>query len=252
MKALITGASSGIGLEMAKYLASRKVELILVARSREKLEKLQEQLNTKTTIIVTDLSIEQKVKELYVLTKNENIDILINNAGFGYCGDFDKGELTVDIPMIETNVKAVHILTKAYLRDMIKKNSGYILNVSSSAGFLPGGPLMATYYATKSYVLSLTEAIYYELKKKKSNVSISCLCPGPVKTNFNMRANVEFKVKAMSSREVAKYAIDEMFKKKMLIIPGFKMKCVKFFSHFLSDKSLLRKTYRIQYKKRKK
>ena len=140
MKALITGASSGIGLEMAKYLASRKVELILVARSREKLEKLQEQLNTKTTIIVTDLSIEQKVKELYVLTKNENIDILINNAGFGYCGDFDKGELTVDIPMIETNVKAVHILTKAYLRDMIKKDSGYILNVSSSAGFLPGGP----------------------------------------------------------------------------------------------------------------
>ena len=252
MKALITGASSGIGLEMAKYLASRKVELILVARSREKLEKLQEQLNTKTTIIVTDLSIEQKVKELYVLTKNENIDILINNAGFGYCGDFDKGELTVDIPMIETNVKAVHILTKAYLRDMIKKDSGYILNVSSSAGFLPGGPLMATYYATKSYVLSLTEAIYYELKRKKSNVSISCLCPGPVKTNFNMRANVEFKVKAMSSREVAKYAIDEMFKKKMLIIPGFKMKCVKFFSHFLSDKSLLRKTYRIQYKKRKK
>ncbi len=252
MKALITGASSGIGLEMAKYLASRKVELILVARSREKLEKLQEQLNTKTTIIVTDLSIEQKVKELYVLTKNENIDILINNAGFGYCGDFDKGELTVDIPMIETNVKAVHILTKAYLRDMIKKDSGYILNVSSSAGFLPGGPLMATYYATKSYVLSLTEAIYYELKKKKSNVSISCLCPGPVKTNFNIRANVEFKVKAMSSKEVAKYAIDEMFKKKMLIIPGFKMKCVKFFSHFLSDKSLLRKTYRIQYKKRKK
>lgn len=252
MKALITGASSGIGLEMAKYLASRKVELILVARSREKLEKLQEQLNTKTTIIVTDLSIEQKVKELYVLTKNENIDILINNAGFGYCGDFDKGELTVDIPMIETNVKAVHILTKAYLRDMIKKDSGYILNVSSSAGFLPGGPLMATYYATKSYVLSLTEAIYYELKKKKSNVSISCLCPGPVKTNFNMRANVEFKVKAMCSKEVAKYAIDEMFKKKMLIIPGFKMKCVKFFSHFLSDKGLLRKTYRIQYKKRKK
>ena len=92
----------------------------------------------------------------------------------------------------------------------------------------------------------------HELKKKKSNVSISCLCPGPVKTNFNMRANVEFKVKAMSSKEVAKYTIDEMFKKKMLIIPGFKMKCVKFFSHFLSDKSLLRKTYRIQYKKRKK
>lgn len=252
MKALITGASSGIGLDMAKYLASKKVELILVARNREKLEQLQESLPTKTTIIVTDLGIEQKVKELYVLTKNENIDILINNAGFGYCGDFDKGELAVDIPMIETNIKAVHILTKAFLRDMLKKNKGYILNVASSAGFLPGGPLMATYYATKSYVVSLTEAVHYELKKKKSNVSISCLCPGPVKTNFNTRANVQFKMKGMESMDVAKYAIDEMFKKRMLIIPGFKMKCVKFFSHFLSDKSLLRKTYRIQRQKIKK
>lgn len=249
MKALITGASSGIGLEMAKYLANQKVELILVARNREKLEALQEQLPTKTTIIVTDLSIEQKVKELYVLTKNENIDILINNAGFGTCGDFDRGELAVDLPMIETNVKAVHILTKTFLRDMLKKDKGYILNVASSAGFLPGGPLMATYYATKSYVVSLTEAIYYELKKRKSNVSISCLCPGPVATNFNQVAGVEFKLKAMSSEEVAQYAINEMLKKKMLIIPGFKMKCVKFFSHFLSDKRLLKMTYRIQKKK---
>lgn len=249
MKALITGASSGIGKDMARYLASMKVELILVARNREKLEKLQEELPTKTTIIVTDLSIEQKVKELYVLTKNENIDILINNAGFGACCDFDKGELAIDLPMIETNIKAVHILTKAFLRDMIKKNKGYILNVASSAGLLPGGPLMATYYATKSYVVSLTEAIFYELKRKKSEVSISCLCPGPVNTNFNEVANVAFKVKAMDSKTVAKYAIDEMFKKKMLIIPGFKMKCMKFFSHFLSDKSLLRKTYKIQYRK---
>jgi len=249
MKALITGASSGIGLEMAKYLASKKIELILVARSREKLEKLQEELPTKTTIIVTDLSIEQKVKELYVLTKNEGIDILINNAGFGYCGAFDKGELAIDLPMIETNVKAVHILTKTFLRDMIKKDSGYILNVASSAGFLPGGPLMATYYATKSYVVSLTEAIYHELKVRKSNVSISCLCPGPVKTNFNKTANVEFKMKGLESSEVAKYAIDEMLKKKMLIIPGFKMKCVKFFSHFLSDKKLLKRTYKIQARK---
>ena len=252
MKALITGASSGIGLEIAKYLASKKIELILVARNRKKLEELQEELPTKTTIIVTDLSIEQKVKELYVLTKSENIDILINNAGFGYCGDFDKGELAIDLSMIETNIKAVHILTKTFLRDMIKKNNGYILNVASSAGLLPGGPLMATYYATKSYIVSLTEGIHYELKKRKSNVSISCLCPGPVKTNFNNVANVEFKIKAMKSSKVAQYAIDEMFNKKMIIIPGFKMKCVKFFSHFLSDKQLLKKTYKIQQNKIKK
>lgn len=249
MKALITGASSGIGLEMAKYLASMKIELILVARSKEKSERLQEQLPTKTTIIVMDLSVEQKVKELYVITKDKNIDILINNAGFGYCGDFDKDEIATDISMIETNIKAVHILTKAYLRDMIKKDRGYILNVSSSAGFLPGGPLMATYYASKSYIRSLTEAIHYELKQRKSNVSISCLCPGPVHTNFNRVANVEFKVQAMRASTVAKYAIDELFKKKMLIIPGFKMQCAKFFSRFLSDKVLLMITYRIQHRK---
>lgn len=252
MKALITGASSGIGLEMARYLATKKIELILVARSKEKLEKLQEELPTKTTIIVTDLSIEQKVKELYVLTKNEGIDILINNAGFGYCGDFDKGELATDLTMMETNIKAVHILTKTFLRDMIRKDKGYILNVASSAGLLPGGPLMATYYATKSYIVSLTDAIYQELKVRKSNVSISCLCPGPVATSFNQVANVEFKMKAMDSKIVAKYAIDEMFNKKLLIIPGFKMKCLKFFSRFLSDKTLLKRTYKIQKKKIKK
>ncbi len=252
VKALITGASSGIGLEMARYLANMKTELILVARNKEKLEALQEQLPTKTTIIVTDLQQEQKVKELYILTKNEDIDILINNAGFGYCDDFDKKEIATDLSMIEVNIKAVHILTKTFLRDMLKKDKGYILNVASSAGLLKGGPLMATYYATKSYVVSLTEAIYYELKRRRSNVSISCLCPGPVNTNFNKVAGVEFSLKGMSAKDVARYAIDEMFQKKMLIIPGFKMKCVKIFSRFLSYKTLLKITYKIQKKKREK
>lgn len=251
MKALITGASSGIGLEMAKYLARKKYELILVARNREKLEELQQTLPTRTTIIAMDLSNEQKVKELYVLTKNEDIDLLINNAGFGNCGDFAELPLPNDLEMIETNIKAVHILTKSFLKDMLKKDKGYILNVSSSAAFEPGGPLMATYYATKSYVYGLTEAIWYELKKRKSNVHISCLAPGPVETNFNLVANVKFGVKAMKANEVARYAIDEMFKNKMLIIPGTKMKFAKFFGRFLSDKMLLRITYRIQKRKLK-
>lgn len=108
---------------------------------------------------------------------------------------------------------------------------------------------MATYYATKSYVYQLTEAINYEQKKKKTNVHISVLCPGPVNTNFNNVAGVKFGVKPLSSPYVAKYAIDQMLKEKMLIIPGFKMKCAKFFSRFLSDKFLLRITYRIQKKK---
>ena len=250
MKALITGASSGIGLDIARYLATKGYELILVARSKEKLEYVQSKMPTKTTIVVMDLSNEQKVKELCVLMKNENIDMLVNNAGFGNFGEFSETELSKDMEMINTNIKAVHILTKFALKNMIKKDYGYILNVASSAGFMPGGPLLSTYYATKSYVLSLTEAINYELKKKKSNVIVSALCPGPVDTNFNNVANVTFKTKALSSNFVAKYAIDEILEnKKLIIIPGRKMKLAKFFSRFLSDKALLRITYKIQRKK---
>lgn len=250
MKALITGASSGIGLDIARYLATKGYELILVARSKEKLEYIQSKMPTKTTIVVMDLSNEQKVKELCVLIKNENIDMLVNNAGFGNFGEFSETELSKDMEMINTNIKAVHILTKFALKNMIKKDYGYILNVASSAGFMPGGPLLSTYYATKSYVLSLTEAINYELKKKKSNVIVSALCPGPVDTNFNNVANVTFKTKALSSKFVAKYAIDEILEnKKLIIIPGRKMKLAKFFSRFLSDKALLRITYKIQRKK---
>ncbi len=248
MKVLITGASSGIGLDMAKYLASQKHELILVAREKEKLEQVQKQLKTKVTIIVVDLAVEQKVKELYALTKKENIDVLINNAGFGDCGYFTETDLNKELDMINTNVKAVHILTKLFLKDMEKKNFGYILNVASSAAFQPG-PLMSTYYATKSYVYHLTEGVYYEQKKKKSNVHISVLCPGPIKTNFNNVAGVKFSIKQLKSEDVAKYAIDKMFENKMLIIPGFKMKCAKFFGRFLSDKALLRLAYKIQKKK---
>lgn len=252
MKALITGASSGIGLEMAKVLDKKNCELILVSRSKEDLEKIQKTLSSKTKIIVKDLSKEDNVKKLYNETKNEKIDILINNAGFGACGYFETISLDRELEMIDTNVKAVHILTKLFLNDMIKRDSGYILNVSSSASFMPGGPLMAAYYSTKSYVTELTNSIWYELKKRNSNVSISCLCPGPVDTNFNKVANVKFSVKPMDAKSVAEYAINKMFKKKRLIIPGFTIRFVKSFSKFLSDKTLLKMTYNVQEKKIKK
>ena len=250
MKALVTGASSGIGREMAKYLDHLGYELIIVGRSKEKLEQLASTLSKKPKIIVMDLMLESNIKSLYVLTKNENIDILINNAGFGTFGTFTETELTTELEMIDLNIKTVHMLTKMFLKDMKKKDKGYILNVASSAAFQPG-PLMATYYSTKAYVLRLTEAIYYELKKENSNVHISCLCPGPVDTNFNQVAGVSFAVKPKSAEEVSRYAIDQMLKNKMLIVPGFKMKCVKFFGRFLSDKTLMALAYRIQKKKQK-
>ena len=249
MKALITGASSGIGLDIARYLATKGYELILVSRNKEKLEQIQEHLPTKVTIIVADLSNEQRVKDLYVLAKKENIDILINNAGLGDFGYLTDTDLNKDLELINTNIKAVHILTKHMVKDMEKRESDtYILNVSSSAAFQPG-PLMSTYYATKAYVYQLTEALYFEQKKKKTKVHVSVLCPGPVETNFNNVAGVKFSVKPLKSTYVAKYAIDQMFKNKMLIIPGFKMKCAKFFGRFVSDKSKLKMTYNIQKKK---
>ena len=249
MKALITGASSGIGLDMARYLATKKYELILVARNKEKLEEIQEELPTKVTIVVADLSNEQRVKDLYVFAKKENIDILINNAGLGDFGPLTDTDINKDLELINTNIKAVHMLTKYMVKDMEKrKTDTYIMNVASSAVF-SSGPLMSTYYATKGYVYRLTEALYYEEKKKNTKVHISVLCPGPVETNFNNVAGVHFSVKPLSSSYVAKYAIDKMFKEKMLIIPGIKMKLAKFFGRFVSDKFMLRIIYRIQKKK---
>ncbi len=248
MKALVTGASSGIGLEISKYLDSIGYEIILVARDKEKLESVAKTLTHKPKIIVMDLQQVEDIKSLYVLVKNDDIDILVNNAGFGLFGNFTETDLSKELNMIDINIKAVHILTKLFLKDMKRKNKGYILNVASSAAF-QSGPLMATYYSTKSYVYRLTEAINYEIKKDEVNVQVSCLCPGPVDTNFNKVAGVRFSVKRLKADYVAKYAIDQMLKGKMLIIPGFKMKCAKFFGRFVSDKKLMAITYRIQKKK---
>ena len=251
MKALITGASSGIGQSMAKYLSTLGYDLILVARDKEKLQKLQRELQTDVKIIVADLAQESKLKELYVLCKNDNIDVLINNAGFGLFGEFNSTDLGVEMNMIDVNIRAVHVLTKLFLKDMVKRNSGYILNVSSSASF-QAGPLMSTYYASKSYVTKLTVGIYEELRRKKSKVHISCLCPGPVKTNFNDVANVEFAMKGLDSDYVAKYAIDKMFKNKLIIVPGFKMKTILFFNKFTSTKFAAKIVYKVQKRKERK
>lgn len=249
MKALVTGASSGIGKEICIYLDSLGYELILVSRDKDKLLEVQNILKNKSKVITLDLSNINNCYKLYNLTSKYDVDILVNNAGFGLHGEFVDSDINKEISMIDLNIKAVHILTKLFLKDFVNKDKGYILNVSSSAAFL-SGPLMSTYYSTKSYVYRLTTAIYEELRKKKSNVFISVLCPGPVKTNFNKMANCKYDIKSVDSKYVAKYAIDKMFKKKLVIIPSLYIKVGIFINRFLPIKLSLKVAYNIQDKKR--
>lgn len=248
MKALITGASSGIGRDMAKILSDMGYEIILVARREDRLKELQKELKTNSEIICADVSNTETCKEVYNKVKNEDIDVVINNAGFGIFGKFTDIDLDKELNMIDVNIKAVDILTKLFLKDFKEKNKGYILNVASSAAFLPG-PLLSSYYASKAYVLRLTEAIYEELRHEKSNVYVGALCPGPVDTEFNDVASVKFALKGLTSSYVAKYAIDKMFKRKLIIVPGKIMKCARFFSKITPEKILLKVAYNQQMKK---
>lgn len=248
MKALITGASSGIGRDMAYYLADLGYDLILVARRKERLEEIKEKVKTNVQILVFDLLIEENVYKLHEQVKKENIDILINNAGFGLFGMFSKTDLNRELEMIDLNIKAYHILTKLFLIDFMEKDRGTILNVCSSAGFLVG-PRLNTYYATKNYITKLTMGIYEELKHQNSHVHISLLCPGPVATEFNSVAHGVFSLKEMPSEKVAKYAIDKMLKHKLIIIPGFSVKLGLFFNRFIPWKLSMAITYQIQKRK---
>lgn len=247
MKVLITGASGGLGADFARNLANRGYDLVLVARNKDKLLDLKNELKTKVEIEEMDLSIEENVYKLYEKYEGK-IGILINNAGFGTFGEFSTTDLDTELNMINLNIKAVHILSKLFLQNFVKRDYGRILNVSSLAAFEPG-PLMATYYATKSYVYNLTVAIYEELRRKKSNVKISVLCPGPTKTGFNDRAKVKFGVRSLKSEYVVKYTIDKMFKNKLIIIPSFRMKCAVFANRILGRKLMIKIIYKIQKSK---
>lgn len=256
MWALVTGASSGIGRDTSRYLFNLGYNLIIVARNKDGLDKLKEDLLNKSNledrqiiVIQEDLSIKDNCFDLYRRTKGIELDLLVNNAGFGVFGNFTETDLEKEINLIDTNITAVHILTKLYLKDMVNKNKGRILNVASIAGMEPG-PLMAAYYASKAYVIRLSRAINKELKKQKSKVKISILCPGPVDTNFNNVANVKFKAPSASSEKVAKYGIDKTLRGKLIIIPGFLNKCVRFFSKVLPDCILENVAYNIQVRKR--
>lgn len=250
MKALITGASSGIGRSLAYLLASRGYDLILVARRKKRLEDIKSSVDVNVTVIDMDISTTFNCHKLYNMVKGMDIDIVINAAGFGLVGEFNDTNLDRELDMVDLNVKSVHVLTKLFLYDFIKKDSGHILNVASIAAFEPG-PLMAAYYASKSYVYNLSMAINYELKKKNSHVYVGVLCPGPVDTEFNKVANVKFNLKSLGSDYVASYALTKMFKKKKLIIPGFRIKLGYLASKFMPLNVILKYIYKAQEKKNK-
>ena len=247
MRALITGASSGIGRDMAKDLDKLGYDVVLVARDEQKLKETKTNLKGNCEIISMDLSDSENCKKLYSIVKD--IDILINNAGFGTFGNFAETDLEKELSLIDTNVKAVHILTKLYLKDMMNKNKGHILNVASIAGFMPG-PLMCAYYSSKAYVVRLSEGIREELKKQKSNVKISLLCPGPVETNFNNVAGVKFKLPSYTSEYVAKYAIKKMRRNKFIIVPGIKIKLTRFMAKISPNNITSKVVYMMQERKR--
>ena len=187
MQAVITGATSGIGYEMALYLSELGWDLILTGRNSEKLRQMQQQLPTRVQWIALDLAKPDAPFALYRFCKGKRVDLLVNNAGFGLFGNLWETDLQEELELLDVNIRALHILTKLFVKEFRRRNSGILLNVASSAGFLTG-PLMASYYASKNYVVRLSLALAEELRRAGSSVSVSVLCPGPVDTNFNNRS----------------------------------------------------------------
>lgn len=227
--ALITGASNGIGLELAKVHASKGDNLVLVARNKSKLEELKVELEkafkVKVYIIAKDLSGNNSAKEVYEETTQQNIqiDYLINNAGFGDFGFFVENDWNKELQMINLNITTLTQFTKLYLQEMVKRRSGKIMNVASTAAF-QSGPTMAVYYATKAYVLSFSEAIDNEVRDK--GVTVTTLCPGATESGFQAAAAMEESAlvkgkKLPSSREVAEYGYKAMMNGKTVAIHGF-------------------------------
>ena len=240
MKALITGASSGIGKDIAKELALKGYDVILVARNEEKLNKIKDEIGDKASIYIADISDIDVCQKMY--EDIGDVDILVNNAGFGLFGKFSETDLDTEISMINTNITGLHVLTKLFLKGMIKNNNGYILNVSSIAGHMPG-PLMDTYYATKSYVYRLSCGINEELRRNKINVKVGTLNPGPVETNFNNVAGVKINLSSLTSEYVAKYTVSKMLKGNTDITPGIQIRMLRFIAKILPEPTMSKLVY---------
>ena len=245
MKAVITGASSGIGRELARLLAPRCTQLVLVGRNVQRLEALRAELSAAhpgLSVFAFQADVSRREDCLRLHEAHPEADLLINNAGFGDFGEFCGTSLEKELSMIDTNIKGLHTLMKLYLPDMVARDAGQILNVASIAGFMPG-PLMATYYATKAYVVRLSEAVRKELRARGSKVRISILCPGPVETGFAETAGIAG-FKGMDARKAAAYTLDHM--DRFYIVPGFSVRASRLLVKVLPTAAVASVLYLVQ------
>jgi uncharacterized protein len=245
---LITGASSGIGLELAKCFAAEGSRLVLVARHTEALQSLAGELrrthNVEAFVLTADLSLPESPERIFRESQGRGIvvDVLVNNAAFGTWGKFTESPLQREIDVLQVNITALIHLTGLFLPGMLERRRGGILNVASVAGFVPG-PGMAIYYATKACVLSFTEALAGELHG--TNVTVSALCPGPTITNFDKVAQInkakrKIRMAKMSAEAVARYGIRGFRKGKVVAVPGLQNQLIIFIARCL-PRSLVRK-----------
>lgn len=265
MLALISGASSGIGREMAGILAGRGWDLILTARNEERLQALQQDLergrNIHVRLIRADLSDREACFALFEQVRRERIDLVVNCAGMGVYGPFEETDLRAELSLIDVNVTAVHILTKLFVNQMRQRErresggrrergycAGRILNVGSSAGFM-AGPLFSSYYASKNYVVRLSEAVHEELRREKSSVVVSVLCPGPVRTPFNEHAGVKIGPEGISVHHAAMAGLRGVMRGQMVIVPGAGMQAGLVFMRLLPEGLMTRITYLVQRRK---
>ncbi|OLP15639.1 short-chain dehydrogenase [Leptolyngbya sp. 'hensonii'] len=248
--ALVTGASGGIGADLAEVLAQNGYNLVLVARSRQKLLDLADQLRQKygvaVRVLVMNLALPNAPTEIYsdLQQAGISIDLLVNNAGFGGYGPFVDTDLTTELEMLQVNLVALTHLSKLFLKGMVERRWGRILNVASTAAFLPG-PLMAVYYASKAYVLSFSEALANEVAG--TGVTVTVLCPGPTATGFEAKAHLEqsklFKGQVMESRRVAIAGYRGLMAGQAIVIPGLSNQLGPLLARFL-PRSLVRRLVR--------
>ena len=254
--AVITGASSGIGAAFAPLLAKEGYSLILAARRKDRLEEIQKQVepylhqDAICLVHAMDVTDPKACDRLMDMIWDVNVGIFINNAGFGDCGDFRDTDVAKEMDMIDVNVMALHYLTKRVLNKFRRQKMGYLLNVGSVAGLMPAGPYMATYYASKAYVVSLTRAIQKELKDQHSRIYVGCLCPGPVDTEFNQVANSEFIMPGISAASCASYAIKKMKQRQKVIIPSLPVRILMGLAYITPAPILIHMISRVQLRKK--